>query len=272
MWVWRHSRAQAAQGRCIGRTDLRVDRRRAKRLAHRIRHAARRQGLPRRVLSSPLRRCADVGRWLRRWGWQHEVVPALLEMDFGRLDGLAWSDIAQQEVGAWCEDFQTHRPGGAENVHDLFHRVAAWQPAQTPVCVVAHAGWMLARRWLATGRAWPGLSMAPTGLPLQPTAGVGACPDDGSRSGCCMHGERRTRCGTTAVRHAARNRGGRLPQDAISMGTEAWIDSHQAPIGVDPTTYGLTLIASGNPVVKLRRLSPSRHDLGLTRWHAGRDA
>jgi len=102
LWVWRHPRAKGAADRCIGRTDLDVDPRRAKRLAHRIRRAARQYGLPRRVLTSPLRRCAAVGQWLRRWGWRHERLPALLEMDFGRWDGRAWSQIAREEIDAWC--------------------------------------------------------------------------------------------------------------------------------------------------------------------------
>jgi alpha-ribazole phosphatase len=155
LWVWRHPRAQEAAGRCIGRTDLGIDRRRAKRLAHRIRHAARQRGLPRRVLTSPLRRCAAVGQWLRRWGWRHERLPALLEMDFGRWDGLAWSQIPNAEVDAWCAEFLHHRPGGGETLQELFARVAAWQAPAAPVVIVAHAGWMLARRWLASAQPLP---------------------------------------------------------------------------------------------------------------------
>ena len=64
MEAWRHPRPDGVAGRCIGHTDVPVDRRRAKRLAHRIRCAARREGWPKGVWTSPLRRCADVGRWL----------------------------------------------------------------------------------------------------------------------------------------------------------------------------------------------------------------
>lgn len=155
LWVWRHPRAQGAANRCIGRTDLGIDQRRARRLAYRIRRAARRQGLPRRVLTSPLQRCAAVGHWLRRWGWQHERLPSLLEMDFGRWDGLAWSQIPREELDAWCADFLHHRPGDGETLHELFTRVAAWQAPAVPVVIVAHAGWMLARRWLANGQPPP---------------------------------------------------------------------------------------------------------------------
>jgi len=155
LWVWRHPRALGAGGRCIGRTDVPVDRRRAKRLAHRIRALARRQGLPRIVITSPLQRCRDVGRWLRRYGWQHRVEPALAEMDFGAWDGRRWADIPPAEVDAWCQDFLHHAPGVGESLHAFFTRVQAWTPPAPGVCIVGHAGWMLARRWLATGEPWP---------------------------------------------------------------------------------------------------------------------
>lgn len=153
--AWRHPRPQGFEGRCIGRTDLPVDRRKAKRLAHRIRQAARRAGWPHVIHTSPLRRCADVGRCLRRWGWRHQVDPALLEMDFGRWDGRPWAEVPHAEVDAWVADFSGHAPGGGESLHAMLDRVAAWTPCHTPPTaspslIVAHAGWMLARLWCAT--------------------------------------------------------------------------------------------------------------------------
>jgi alpha-ribazole phosphatase len=155
LWVWRHPQARGAAGRCIGRTDLTVDPRRAKRLAHRIRQTAREQGLPKTVLTSPLQRCRAVGRHLRRWGWQHRVDPALAEMDFGGWDGCAWADIAQADVDAWCENFLHHAPGDGESLHTFFTRIQAWRAPGTDVCIVGHAGWMLARQWLVQGQPWP---------------------------------------------------------------------------------------------------------------------
>ncbi len=169
LWVWRHPRPQGAAGRCIGRTDLPVDPRRAKRLAHRIRQEARQLGLPRIVLTSPLRRCADVGRWLRRWGWQHRIDAALLEMDFGAWDGQRWATLPQPAVDAWCDEFLTHRPGGGESLQTLFERVAAWQPPAAAQVLVGHAGWMLTRRWLAEGRPPPRHA---ADWPAPPTYGV----------------------------------------------------------------------------------------------------
>lgn len=155
LWVWRHPAAHGASGHCIGRTDLRVDPRRAKRLAHRIRRVARQHGFPHVVLTSPLGRCATVGQWLRRWGWRHLRDPALCEMDFGAWDGLPWTQVPPAELDAWCADFRHHPPGGGESLQAMFARVAAWTPPVRPALVVGHAGWMLARRWIASGRPAP---------------------------------------------------------------------------------------------------------------------
>lgn len=165
IWAWRHPRAEGADGRCIGRTDLRVDPRRAKGLARRIQATARRHGLPHEIHTSPLRRGADVGRWLRRWGWKHVIDPALLEMDFGRWDGRLWDEIGRAEVDDWCAAFTSTAPGGGEPLDAMLMRAARWRSSQlseAPVLVVAHAGWMLARRWrcehgntLPSADTWP---------------------------------------------------------------------------------------------------------------------
>ncbi|MCK6426912.1 MAG: histidine phosphatase family protein [Burkholderiaceae bacterium] len=150
LWIWRHPRPDGAAGRCIGAgSDLPVDPRRAKRQAHRIRRQARRAGLPRVVATSPLRRCADVGRWLRRWGWRHVVDARLAELDFGRWDGRPWSEISREDFAAWEADFLGHAPGGGESLAALRLRQANWlaeRDGATVRLVVGHAGWINALR------------------------------------------------------------------------------------------------------------------------------
>ena len=148
LWAWRHPRPHRVSGLCIGQTDVKVPARRAKRLARRIQKAARRHGLPRIVHTSPMQRCALVGRYLRRWGWVHVRDPALLELDFGEWDGRPWCDIPQADIDLWCAAFGTHAPGGGEPLQMLLERAAQWAPTfPGAVVLVAHAGWMLARRW-----------------------------------------------------------------------------------------------------------------------------
>ncbi len=147
--AWRHPRPRGHQGRCIGRFDLRLDPRKARRLARRIHRHARLHSAPLVVCTSPLRRCRDVGRHLRRLGWRHHVDPLLLEADFGAWEGLAWREIPRAAVDAWVADFLDHAPGGGESLRQVLERASRWQAPVAGATVVAHAGWMLARRWLA---------------------------------------------------------------------------------------------------------------------------
>jgi alpha-ribazole phosphatase len=161
--AWRHPAPEGAQGRCIGaRTDLPIDRRKAKRLAHRIRRVARRERLPREVCTSPLRRCRDVGRWLRRFGFTHKVDPRLLELDFGRWDGRPWSEIAREEIEAWASDLHGCAPGGGEAVSALLARAAQVLARPPAALLVTHGGWLSAADWLVRhgearprAQAWP---------------------------------------------------------------------------------------------------------------------
>ncbi|ODS95261.1 MAG: hypothetical protein ABS56_16240 [Lautropia sp. SCN 69-89] len=165
LWIWRHPRPDDAQGRCIGRTDLAVDPRRAARLAYRIATAARRNGLPREVWTSPLRRCADAGRALARLGFAHRIDERLAEFDFGAWDGRRWSDIDRDEFSAWDRDFSGHRPGGGESVtllmaraRSFLHERAAGADPAGALLVVGHAGWINAARLSrppARGSDWP---------------------------------------------------------------------------------------------------------------------
>jgi alpha-ribazole phosphatase len=137
-----------------------VDRRKAKRLAHRVRRWARRHGAPHVVITSPLRRAAEVGRWLARWGWEHRIDARLSELDFGGWDGRPWGEIGAAAVDAWCADFARHAPGGGEPVEQLLQRCDSFL-RETPCCVVAHAGWISAALWLnqheeaPTAAQWP---------------------------------------------------------------------------------------------------------------------
>lgn len=144
--IWRHPKPQGAEGRCIGAgTDLPVDPRKAKRLAHRIRTHARRRGLPREVVTSPLTRATAVGRWLKRWGFQWVVDAALTEMDFGNWDGRPWSDIPPAEFERWMADFCGFDFDGGEPLNALLARAAAWR---APCALaVGHGGWINARQW-----------------------------------------------------------------------------------------------------------------------------
>ena len=159
--IWRHPKPVGAEGRCVGgRSDLPVDPRKAKRLAHRIRAHARRHGLAREVVTSPLQRAAAVGSWLKRWGFRWRIDLALAEMDFGCWDGKPWRDIPPEEFERWMGDFCGFDFDGGETLDALLARTAAWQPACA--LVVGHGGWINARRW-SGGRPAPSTWPPPPG-------------------------------------------------------------------------------------------------------------
>lgn len=163
--IWRHARPVGADGLCLGRSDVRVDPRKSKRLAHRIRAWARRHRAAAVVITSPLSRSADAGRWLARWGWLHRIDPRLTELDFGQWDGRRWDEIGAAAVDVWCADFAAHAPGGGESVAQLLqrcHAVLAEHVEARHGCAVGHAGWISAARWLIergsavpTAADWP---------------------------------------------------------------------------------------------------------------------
>ncbi|SEK60909.1 alpha-ribazole phosphatase [Roseateles sp. YR242] len=168
LFVWRHPRPEGAKGLCVGAgCDLPVSTRRAKRLARRIQAHARRHQLPHEIWTSGLRRCAEVGRWLRRWGWRHHIDAALRELDFGRWDGRPWAEISKAEIDTWVQDFATATPGGGESLVALLARASSWTGGQL---VVSHGGWMLARRWMAEH---PGQTPSADQWPAPPA--YGAC-------------------------------------------------------------------------------------------------
>ncbi len=173
--VWRHPRPKGVEGRCIGQVDVPVDRRKAKRLAHRIRQYARRERLFERqhavVWSSPLRRCFDVGRILHGWGWAHRVDARLSELNFGGWDGQAWVQIAKSDIDAWCDNFADGQPGGGESVRQLLVRCVDFFNERRPeenCCVIGHAGWMNALRWLTETSP---RALVPCHWPTPPTYG-----------------------------------------------------------------------------------------------------
>ncbi len=203
--VWRHPRPRAAAGVCLGRRDVPVDRRKSKRLAHRIRAWARRRALPRTVVTSPLRRAADVGRWLARWGWRHRLDARLAELDVGAWDGQRWQDIPRAAIDAWCADFAAYRPGGGEPVAALLERCAAFLAEAAPTgIVVGHAGWISAALWLQRSgaaapeaEAWPPAVRYGERVALTRAADPAASASSPGGSACSSPRARPARCRPT---------------------------------------------------------------------------
>lgn len=99
---------------------------------------------PHRVISSPLRRCADAARHIAA----HYDVPLALddrlkELHFGAWEMRAWNDIDRAEIDAWASDPEHCGAPGGENARELADRVLAWRDSLSgdeTLVVVSHIG------------------------------------------------------------------------------------------------------------------------------------
>ena len=160
--IWRHPKPIAANGFCIGQTDISVDKRKIKRLANKIQRFVRLHQLPKFIWVSPLQRSLKVGEMLAKQGFQYHVAPELAEIDFGNWDGQPWVQIPKQEIDDWCNNFANFAPKGGENLQQLFERVESWindmvrqNSSHRPILVVGHAGWINAASMIVAGQEVP---------------------------------------------------------------------------------------------------------------------
>jgi len=137
----RHPRPSVAPDVCYGATNVPV----LDAELTRVQAALTAAGLPGRlpVYASPLQRCAALARRLQP---QRLVFDKrLAEMDFGAWELRRWDTIPRADVDAWTADLLHYRPGGAENVLDVAHRVAAFAAdlrasGEPEALVICHAG------------------------------------------------------------------------------------------------------------------------------------
>lgn len=132
----RHLAPPNGEGRCYGRTDLPAgtDPAALRRLAALPR--------PRRIVTSPLRRCRRLARALGA-GFRVAVTvdPAWAEIDFGTWEGLPWEAVPRQELDAWAADLLHARPHGGESVAMLLARTRrALRHTPRGSLVITHAG------------------------------------------------------------------------------------------------------------------------------------
>lgn len=93
-----------------------------------------------RVLSSPSGRCLALAKLMG----EPRVEPRLREMHFGAWEGRRWSEIPNQEITPWMEDFVSIAPPGGESARDLSERVGEvlgeLDSTQGRWLLVTHAG------------------------------------------------------------------------------------------------------------------------------------
>jgi alpha-ribazole phosphatase len=150
----RHTRPDAPDGLCYGRMDLRP----APDFAASAAQIAETLPLVRRIITSPLQRCAMLANAIATARDLPLVTDARLrEMDFGTWEGQHWSDLPRDELDAWAADLLHARPHGGESVAGLRDRaLAALRDHAAPdTLVVTHHGVIKCARHLTDGdSAW----------------------------------------------------------------------------------------------------------------------
>ncbi len=138
LWLVRHPPVAVERGICYGRSDVA--------LAAPVAAAAAtlRGELPvgATILSSPLRRCAELARALSDTvTFDHR----LQEMDFGEWEMRRYDTLPRADIDLWSADVWGFRIPGGESAADMAARAwAAWEewgaPASGDLVVVAHGG------------------------------------------------------------------------------------------------------------------------------------
>ena len=137
----RHTQPRVAPGTCYGQTDLDV----AESFERDV--VAVLETLPEvdAIVSSPLTRCRKLaGKVAAHFACGVRLEHRLMEMNFGRWEGLAWNKVPRSELDAWASDFNHARPHGGESVAELKARVdaalAEIRERETSTLIVTHAG------------------------------------------------------------------------------------------------------------------------------------
>jgi alpha-ribazole phosphatase len=116
----RHAPVRDADGLCYGQFDIASEPVGAAELAI----LAASLGNPARLFTSPLTRCRDLALPLGRYFGLTPMIDArLAEMDFGRWEGRAWTDIPRRDIDEWAANVDGARPHGGESVAMLGARV-----------------------------------------------------------------------------------------------------------------------------------------------------
>lgn len=141
----RHTAPDIEPGICYGRLDIDV----AATFPRDCAAALRLLSKPTAIISSPLQRCDKLAQAAaQHFDIPYQRDPDLMEMDFGRWEGIAWDAIPRCELDDWAADFMNARPHGGESVAMIFARakraLARHQRPGVSLLLITHGGFIKA--------------------------------------------------------------------------------------------------------------------------------
>jgi len=126
IYLIRHPPPIDVDGLCYGRLDVDVDEKDIAGTAESIFEQIPGQTLASAaVYCSPSARCAGLARRIAS-PRRPTAAEDLVEMHFGRWQGIRWDAIARLEIDAWAKDLWGYRPGGGESAQMVATRWERW--------------------------------------------------------------------------------------------------------------------------------------------------
>jgi alpha-ribazole phosphatase len=147
LYLVRHPLPVDAVGTCYGRADLSVAPDTLAAAAASIRTQIPKQVLEEaEIFTSPLSRCRLLACELAA-PREPKATEDLLEMSFGRWEGLPWESVPRDELDAWAGDVWRYRPGRGESAAMLARRWRRWSiqvldSGKAMAVAVTHAGFI----------------------------------------------------------------------------------------------------------------------------------
>jgi alpha-ribazole phosphatase len=145
VYLIRHPPPSDIEGLCYGRLDVAVKKQAIISTAESVSARIPGQSLASAcVYSSPSSRCVGLARRLAS-PRKPTTAEDLIEMNFGRWEGLAWDAVPRDQLDAWVNDVWNYRPGGGESAEMVATRWSRWldhvqRIGNGTVVAVTHAG------------------------------------------------------------------------------------------------------------------------------------
>lgn len=119
----RHLPVALEKGICYGRMDVPLSAASIAQIPDFTRQLVKEHGPFDTVFTSPRQRCRSLADALSA---RSSIEPRLVELDFGRWEGLRWNDIPRADLDDWAGQVLQYRPGGGESLQAMADRVTPW--------------------------------------------------------------------------------------------------------------------------------------------------
>ena len=141
----RHPVTSAKPGLCYGRMDIGLGDQAPDQIQAALLSCPRAET----IVSSPAKRCRALTEALARsTGASVSYDDRLWEMNFGRWEGLFWSQIPRSQSDPWADDIWSTAPPEGETFGDVCARVGAALSGLSPETVIVAHGGVIRAAWI----------------------------------------------------------------------------------------------------------------------------